>query len=98
MSVQRFYLVCYDIRDPKRLRNVHKVMKGYGAPWQLSVFLCQLHNIDRVRLEADLSKVMNLKTDQAIVVDLGANERAMRGGVTVIGPSLPERANGIVIV
>lgn len=96
--MQRFYLVCYDIRDPKRLRKVHQIMKGYGAPWQLSVFLCQLHDIDRVRMEADLSGVMNLKTDQAIVIDLGANERTIRAGITVIGPSLPKRGTGLVVV
>ena len=32
--MRRCYLVCYDIRDPKRLRRVHKTMKGYGESWQ----------------------------------------------------------------
>jgi CRISPR-associated protein Cas2 len=36
----RCCLVCYDICEPKRLRRVHKVMKGFGEPWQYSVFFC----------------------------------------------------------
>ena len=28
--MRRCYLVCYDIRDQKRLRRVHKIMKGFG--------------------------------------------------------------------
>ena len=40
--MRRCYLVCYDIRDPKRLRRVNKVIKGYGESWQYSVFFCVL--------------------------------------------------------
>lgn len=32
--MRRCYLVCYDIRDPKRLRRTHKLMKAYGEPLQ----------------------------------------------------------------
>jgi CRISPR-associated protein Cas2 len=28
--MRRCYLVCYDICDPKRLRQVHKTCKGFG--------------------------------------------------------------------
>ena len=27
--MRRCYLVCYDIREPKRLRRIHKFMKAY---------------------------------------------------------------------
>lgn len=27
------YIVAYDIREPKRLRDVHAVMKGFGYPF-----------------------------------------------------------------
>ncbi|HZT68334.1 MAG TPA: CRISPR-associated endonuclease Cas2, partial [Terriglobia bacterium] len=30
------YLVCYDISDDKRLRKVHKVMRGFGDHLQYS--------------------------------------------------------------
>ena len=96
--MRRCYLVCYDIRDPKRLRNVHKVLKGYGESWQYSVFFCGLREIDRVRLQSDLEAEMHLREDQVIILDLGANEEGIRDGVTVIGQSLPEMDSGMVVV
>lgn len=96
--MRRCYLVCYDIRDPKRLRHVHKVLKGYGEAWQLSVFFCVLKDIDRVRLQSDLEEQMNQKEDQAMILDLGPNEKEARETVTVIGQPLPEQDSGIVVV
>jgi len=96
--MRRCYLVCYDIRDPKRLRRVHKVLKGYGEAWQLSVFFCVLKDIDRVRLQTDLEEQMNQKEDQAMILDLGPNEKEAREAATVIGQPLPEQDSGIVVV
>jgi CRISPR-associated protein Cas2 len=48
--MRRAFLVSYDVRDPKRLRRTHKMIKAYGEPWQYSVFYCVLKPIDRVRL------------------------------------------------
>lgn len=96
--MRRCYLVCYDIRDPKRLRRVHKVLKGYGEAWQFSVFFCVLKDIDRVRLQTDLEEQMNQKEDQAMILDLGPNEKEAREAATVIGQPLPEHDSGIVVV
>ncbi|MEW6258986.1 MAG: CRISPR-associated endonuclease Cas2 [Thermodesulfobacteriota bacterium] len=96
--MRRCYLVCYDIRDPKRLRRVHKVLKGYGEAWQFSVFFCVLKDIDRVRLQADLEEQMNQKEDQALILDLGFNEKEARDAVTAIGQPLPEQDSGIIVV
>jgi CRISPR-associated protein Cas2 len=90
--------VCYDIRDPKRLRRIHKVLKGYGEAWQFSVFFCVLKDIDRVRLQTDLQSQMNLKEDQAMILDLGPNEKEARKSVTVIGQPLPEHDNGTIVI
>lgn len=96
--MRRCYLVCYDIRDPKRLRRVHKVLKGYGEAWQFSVFFCVLKDIDRVRLQTDLEEQMNQKEDQAMILDLGPNEKEAREAATVIGLPLPEQDSGIVVI
>jgi len=96
--MRRCYLVCYDIRDPKRLRRVHRVLKGYGEAWQYSVFFCMLRDIDRVRLQADLEEQMNQKEDQAMILDLGPNEKDARKAVTVIGPPLPEPESGFIVI
>ncbi len=96
--MRRCYLVCYDIRDPKRLRRTHKLMKAYGEAWQYSVFYCTLKPIDRVRLENALREVVNLKVDQVLIVDLGANEETARESATVLGSSLPEQECGVVVI
>ncbi|MFQ5654913.1 MAG: CRISPR-associated endonuclease Cas2 [Planctomycetota bacterium] len=96
--MRRCYLVCYDIRHPKRLRRVHKVIKGYGEAWQYSVFFCVLKEIDRVRLQSDLEEEMNLKEDQAMIIDLGADLKKAREAVCVIGLSLPRQDSGTVVV
>ncbi len=96
--MRRCYLVCYDIRDPRRLRRTHKLMKAYGEPWQYSVFYCTLKAIDRVRLENALREVVNLKEDQVLIVDLGGNEDAARQSAAVLGQSLPEQDCGMVVI
>lgn len=96
--MRRSYLVCYDIREPKRLRHVHKVLRGYGEAWQFSVFFCVLKDIDRVRLQTDLEEQINQKEDQVMILDLGPNEENARKTVTVIGQPLPEPESGIVVI
>ncbi|MEK7765728.1 MAG: CRISPR-associated endonuclease Cas2 [bacterium] len=96
--MRRCYLVCYDIRDAKRLRRVHKVMKGFGEPWQYSVFFCVLRDIDRVRMENSLRDKMNTKEDLALLVDLGADEEEARETVRVLGPALPAMEKGTLVV
>lgn len=92
------YLVTYDIRDQKRWRQVFKVMKGHGEHWQYSVFFCVLKSIDRVRMQTQLEEAMNLKEDQAVIIDLGTDEDAARAAATVLGPSLPGVESGMVVV
>jgi CRISPR-associated protein Cas2 len=96
--MRRCYLVCYDIRDPKRLRRVHKTMKGYGESWQYSVFFCVLKDIDRVRMQTDLEAHMNLRDDQAIIIDMGSDEEASREATTTVGQALPDLKMGVVVV
>ena len=39
---RQWYLVCYDVRSPKRWRRVYRCMQDFGEPVQLSVFRCRL--------------------------------------------------------
>jgi len=96
--MRRSYLVCYDIRDPRRLRRVHKLMKAYGEPWQYSVFCCTLKAIDRVRLETGLREEMNMKQDQVLIIDLGGNEDAAKSASTFLGVGTPQQESGMVVV
>lgn len=96
--VRKCYLVCYDIREPKRLRKVFQILKGYGEHWQYSIFFCTLKDIDRVRLQSDLEVEMNLKEDQVLIIDMGSNEEEARKAAVVIGQALQQTNEGMIVV
>jgi CRISPR-associated protein Cas2 len=60
------YLICYDIRCAKRWRRVHKLLKGYGAAVQLSIFRVRLNQRDREKLRWELSQI--LQPEDAILL------------------------------
>jgi CRISPR-associated protein Cas2 len=73
--MRRRYLVTYDIADEKRLKKVFKVMKDYGDHLQFSVFLCDLNEVEKIRMEGAIRNFMNEKSDQVLIVDLGIATR-----------------------
>ena len=74
------YIVCYDISDDKRLRNVYKIMRGFGKRLQYSVFMCELNEKEKVILENKLLEVINQKHDQVLFIPLGKiNSRYVNG-------------------
>jgi len=97
-NMRRCYLVCYDIRNDKRLRQVFKVMKGYGEHWQYSIFFCILRPIDRVRMQGELEDTMNQKEDQVLIIDLGENQESARAATTVLGQALGDMEMGVVVI
>jgi CRISPR-associated protein Cas2 len=96
--MRRSYLVCYDVRDDKRLRKIHKLLKAYGEAWQYSVFYCALKAIDRVRLENAVREILNLKEDQLLIVDMGGNEEAARESSSFLGVGIPHRETGTLVI
>jgi len=68
---EHLYVVAYDIHDPKRWRRVFKVMNGYGAWLQLSVFQCRLSRRRLVQLRGRLAEVIREDEDHVVILDLG---------------------------
>lgn len=71
MAERLRYLLTYDIRDPKRLRKVHKLAKAWGDPLQYSVFVCDLTLMELTEMRADLIDQMKLDEDSVSFFDLG---------------------------
>src|SRR5262249_25938031 len=46
MQGAHWWLVCYDVRDPDRLRKTAKHLEGYGERVQYSVFRCWLTRLE----------------------------------------------------
>lgn len=79
------YLVCYDISDEKRLRQVFKTMRGFGDHLQFSVFECQFTSMDLARCRAALAGIINHQEDQVLFVNLGPAEGRGDRVITALG-------------
>lgn len=71
MPLRVRYVVAYDIRDSRRLRRVHQVVKDFGFPLQYSVFICDLTAVDLVGLRGALIQEAKLTEDSIAILDLG---------------------------
>lgn len=58
-----FWVVCYDIADDRRRREVVKVLEGFGRRAQKSVFECELEDEQRERLETRLRRAIEETED-----------------------------------
>lgn len=63
------FLVCYDVRDDKRLRSTAKILEGYGRRIQYSVFYCYISSRSLEKMRWELGKILE-KEDDLIVVSL----------------------------
>ncbi|MCA9651735.1 MAG: CRISPR-associated endonuclease Cas2 [Myxococcales bacterium] len=68
--MRHHFIVAYDISDPQRLRQVHKTVRDFGTPLQLSVFACTLSSLDRATLQARLLTIIDTTADQVMFVRL----------------------------
>lgn len=65
------HLVCYDIRDAKRLRRVHKTVKDFGWPMQYSVFICDLDSVELLMLKQEIADIIHHNKDSVAFINLG---------------------------
>jgi CRISPR-associated protein Cas2 len=63
MQGTRWWLICYDVRDPKRLRKTAKHMEGYGERMQYSVFRCWLNQRGLEQLRWELTELLTPEDD-----------------------------------
>jgi CRISPR-associated protein Cas2 len=89
-TIRHRFIVCYDVREPKRLRRTHNTMLGYGDPLQYSVFVCDLSPTELLLMEEKLRRVVSLAEDAIHMVDLGPlRGRAALRLRSLAGGSLP---------
>lgn len=69
MSDTKWWLVCYDVHDPKRLRKCARHMEGYGARVQYSVFRCWLTKEQTERLRWELTELLDTE-DEVMLIPL----------------------------
>jgi CRISPR-associated protein Cas2 len=66
-SNKHWYLVSYDIRDPKRWRLVYTKLQGTGERIQYSLFRCRLNSTEKEALRWELEKFVAEEDDLLFV-------------------------------
>lgn len=93
------YIVSYDIADPKRLRRIHRTMRGYGDPLQYSVFRCDLSPSERVLLIEALTPIINHREDQVMLIRLGPADGRVSESIETIGRAVgDDHADRIAVI
>lgn len=80
------YVVAYDIPDDRRRGKVHKVLCGYGAWTQYSLFECWLTRRQMIELRAKLASHLIEERDSVRFYPLCA---ACQRGVVTVGGARP---------
>ena len=90
-----FYLLTYDIADPKRLARLARAMEAVGERVQDSVFEAWLTPADLERALKKAKKIMNEKQDSLRIYSLCA---PCREKVRCLGIGQVTAAPGLVII
>ena len=64
---KRWYLISYDVRSPKRLRQTCKHLQGRGERIQYSLFRCRLTRTELEKLRWELEKILEDEDDLMFV-------------------------------
>lgn len=80
------YVVAYDIPDDKRRTKVHRLLCGYGAWTQFSLFECWLTRRQLLELQAKLGRLLNEARDRVRLYPLCG---ACQGKVLTVGGARP---------
>ena len=96
--MRNMFLVCYDICDDRRLRQVYKTMRGFGDHLQLSVFRCELSPRERVEMIAALAPLINHDVDQILVVDIGPADGRAGEVFEALGRAYVQRGRHAIVV
>ena len=79
------FLVCYDIANDKRLRQVFKTCCNFGDHQQYSIFECDLNPSEKIELAKALGEIINHDEDQVLFVALGPAEGRGERVITALG-------------
>jgi len=66
-SLPTWNLISYDVREPKRLRRVAKLLEGYGERVQLSVFRVRTTRETLEKLRWQLAELMEADDDLLMI-------------------------------
>jgi CRISPR-associated protein Cas2 len=83
--MRRRYLIAYDISDDKPRTRAYNTLGDFGDAVQFSVFFADLTASELVVLRGRLRELIDERTDQVLLVDLGRVKRDIDHCVEVLG-------------
>jgi len=95
--MDRLYIVCYDVTNQKRWRQLFKALHGFGEWVQLSVFQCRLDRRRFVEMEASISQMIQHGKDHVLILDLGPADQ-VKPSVRSLGKNYEPLKREAVIV
>lgn len=99
MTGARWWLVCYDVHDPDRLRKAAKHLEGYGERMQYSVFRCWLTPRQLQCLRWELTELLAAEDDVLFIPLCSRCVAGIQGTHTAVKrPDWPDSPAGHAIV
>jgi len=98
MTGRNVYLVAYDVRDPKRLRKIHRALRGFGGTLQFSIFHCELTPKEKQLLIGDVSDIIHHHEDRVLLVDVGPRDGRAKRAIEILGSQHLPPASGPTII
>jgi CRISPR-associated protein Cas2 len=88
----RNWLVAYDVADPRRLKRVHKYLRGHAVPVQYSVFVARCSPAKLGVMRASLAKLIASRDDDVRIYPIPEpahlfvyGRKALPEGLRIIG-------------
>ena len=69
MAQKNWYVICYDITEPKRWRKVYAKLQGYGRRLQYSIFRCRLTKTEIEKLRWELEQELS-EEDKLLILNI----------------------------
>ena len=91
---QQLYIIAYDIPEDKRRTKVHRLLCGYGAWTQYSLFECWLSRGQLIELQVKLARHLREQQDSVRFYPLCG---ACRPGIVTIGSPAPEAPTTFIV-
>lgn len=63
MKTSRYWLISYDIADPKRLRRVARAVAALGERLHYSLFLCRIDEGELLALQRRIARLIDSRAD-----------------------------------
>lgn len=80
---RKLYVAAYDVRDPRRLVQALRVVKGYASGGQKSAYECWLTGGECRELRAEMAAVLDLSKDTFALIPLSPRKPLVTLGAAI---------------